>query len=110
MYLKTRKLRIDRREPAPLTQQTMYYFAMIAEELSYIFNANERVVLRSSLMKFVSKTAPCVNEPLDHIFFECPKLTSSLCAILPPFVPCPMNFKSLPRYVYSPFVNICANL
>lgn len=43
---------------------------------------------------------------LEHIFFSCPKLVSSLYDILPPEIPRPVNFQSLLFYVSHPFVKI----
>lgn len=43
---------------------------------------------------------------LDHIFFNCPKISSSLYDLLPPDIPRPSNFKTLLSYVNTPFVYI----
>lgn len=43
---------------------------------------------------------------LDHILFECCRLSSSLYDVLPPYIPRPVNSKSLLRLVFTSFIAI----
>lgn len=43
---------------------------------------------------------------VDHIFFNCPLMQSSLYDSLPPEIPRPTSFKCLLALVFTPFVNI----
>lgn len=46
---------------------------------------------------------------LDHIFFNCPKLSYSLYDILNSDIPRPVHFKSLLSLVFTPFIYVLSN-